>query len=96
MFCTVDSNSGDLDAAVDFFTQLGAATSLPFYIYWVAKTAEGGMTARRYLEAVKDVPNLAGLKYTDMNFFLFQQIMALSQEIVGECVTADCSYGLHI
>lgn len=81
---------GDLAAAVEYFTALGAATSLPFYVYWVASTAEGGMTARRYLNAVKDVPNLAGLKFTDMNFFLFQQIMALAEEIVGRplnCVT---------
>ena len=36
---------GDLDAAVEFFTAVGGASSLPLYIYWIASTAAEKMTA---------------------------------------------------
>jgi dihydrodipicolinate synthase/N-acetylneuraminate lyase len=80
----------DLEAAVEYFTALGGATALPFYIYWIASTAAGDMTAPKYLEAVKGVPHLAGIKFTDSNFFLFQQLMALGEGVLGRpfnCVT---------
>jgi len=107
----------DLEAAVEYFTALGGATALPFYIYWIASTAAGDMTAPKYLEAVKGIPNLAGIKvltsvspsstysrltpysfpsrfstckFTDSNFFLFQQLMALGEGVLGRpfnCVT---------
>mmetsp|Transcript_56853 Transcript_56853/g.176342 ORF Transcript_56853/g.176342 Transcript_56853/m.176342 type:complete len:166 (-) Transcript_56853:140-637(-) len=48
------------------------------------------MTAPRYLEAVKGVPNLAGIKFTDSNFFLFQQLLARGEGVLGRpfnCLT---------
>lgn len=35
----------NLDAAVEFWTKIGQATSLPLYVYWIAKTADKSATA---------------------------------------------------
>ena len=68
----------DLDAAVHHYTAIGAASDLPFYVYWLAQTADKNVTAEQYLEAMADVPNFTGIKFTDTNFFMFQQLVDLS------------------
>jgi len=81
--------SGTVEDITAYFTAVGAATDLPFYVYWVP-SGVSEMNAGPFLEMMKDVPNLAGLKYTDKNFFKFQQIMALAPKILGRelnCVT---------
>ena len=78
----------DLGAAVEYFTELGSASTLPFYVYWVAKDADGTVLARQYLEAVKAVPNLAGIKFTDSNFFMFQQLHSLAPAVLGRGLNA--------
>lgn len=69
----------DLRAAVDHYAAIGAATDLPFYVYWLARTADQNVTAAQYLEAMRAVPNFAGIKFTDTNFYLFQQLVDLSE-----------------
>lgn len=68
----------DLDAAVEHYAAVGAATDLPFYVYWIAQTADRQVTAEQYLEAMERVPNFAGVKFTDTNFFLFEGLVDLS------------------
>ena len=68
----------DLSAAVQHYTAIGGATSLPFYVYWLAHTADRNITAPEYLEAMQAVPNFAGIKFTDTNFYFFQQLIAIS------------------
>ena len=68
----------DLEAAVARYTAIGAASDLPFYIYWLAASAEQGITAERFLEAMEAVPNFSGLKFTDSNFYLFQRLVNLA------------------
>jgi hypothetical protein len=41
-----------------------APAGLPLYAYWIAAT-RGDWSAQDYLDAMKDVPNFAGLKFTD-------------------------------
>lgn len=67
----------DLDAAVAHYAAIGAATDLPFYVYWLARTADASVTAAQYLEAMQAVPNFCGIKFTDTNFYLFQQLVDL-------------------
>ena len=66
----------DLDAAVEHYAAIGAATDLPFYIYWLAATADRAATVDEFLEAMEVVPNFAGIKFTDHNLYLFQQLIA--------------------
>jgi dihydrodipicolinate synthase/N-acetylneuraminate lyase len=67
----------DLEAAVRHYAAIGAATDLPFYVYWLARTADTSVNAAQYLEAMQQVPNFAGVKFTDTNFYLFQQLIDL-------------------
>ncbi|EGD72533.1 hypothetical protein PTSG_00556 [Salpingoeca rosetta] len=69
----------DLGAAVEYWTQIGQATSLPLYVYWIAKTADRTATAASFLKAMAAVPNFAGIKFTDTNFFMFEQLVTKSQ-----------------
>jgi len=66
----------DLAAAVEHYAAIGAATDLPFYVYWIAAAADRAATADAFLEAMAVVPNFAGVKFTDHNLYLFQQLIA--------------------
>ena len=68
----------DLEAAVDHYAAIGAATDLPFYVYWLEATADTKITSPQYLDAMSAVPNFTGLKFTDRNFYFFQQLIELS------------------
>ena len=67
----------DLQAAVAHYAAIGAATDLPFYVYWLAHTADKTVTAEQFLEAMQAVPNFSGLKFTDSNFYFFQRLVQL-------------------
>ena len=67
----------DLQAAVAHYAAIGAATDLPFYVYWLAHTADKNVTAEQFLEAMQAVPNFSGLKFTDSNFYFFQRLVQL-------------------
>lgn len=67
----------NLEAAVQHYTAIGAATDLPFYVYWLANTADKRVNANQYLEAMQHVPNFYGVKFTDTNLYLFQQLIDL-------------------
>lgn len=64
----------NLEAAVAFWRGIGGATDLPLYIYWIAATA-ATKDAQQFYNAVKTIPHFAGFKFTDTNFYLFQQLM---------------------
>ena len=65
----------NLAAAVEHYAAIGAATDLPFYVYWLADAADPSATAGQFLEAMEPVENFAGFKFTDTNFYLFQQLV---------------------
>jgi len=78
----------DLGAAAEYFTGIGAASDLPFYVYWVAAHADSSVDAAQYLEAMKSVPNFQGIKFTDTNFFVFQQLAYLAPSVLGHPLNA--------
>ncbi|MGB1892645.1 MAG: dihydrodipicolinate synthase family protein, partial [Candidatus Latescibacterota bacterium] len=49
----------DLQAAVQHYAAIGGATDKPFYVYWIAQTADSTITAEQYLEAMEAVPNFS-------------------------------------
>jgi dihydrodipicolinate synthase/N-acetylneuraminate lyase len=65
-----------LSLTVDLYTALGNV-GLPLYAYWIAAT-KGDWGPQDYLDAMKDVPNFAGLKFTDYTFNTFQNLMSRS------------------
>jgi len=78
----------DLGAAAEYFSGIGAASDLPFYVYWVAAHADSSVDASQYLEAMKAVPNFKGIKFTDTNFFVFQQLAYLAPSVLGHRLNA--------
>lgn len=79
----------NLDAAVRHYAAIGSAGDLPFYVYWLAKDADQGVTPARFLDAMKQVPNFAGVKFTDPNFYLFQQLIDLSKGQINAITGPD-------
>ncbi len=79
----------DLAAAVEHYAAIGAATDLPFYVYWIAATADRSITAPEYLQAMQTVPNFAGIKFTDPNFYFFQQLVALTSGQINAITGPD-------
>ncbi|MEE2657654.1 MAG: dihydrodipicolinate synthase family protein [Candidatus Latescibacterota bacterium] len=69
----------NLEAAVKHYASIGAATDLPFYVYWLMNEADVSANADTFLEAMKAVPNFAGLKFTDFNLYLFGQLIDRSR-----------------
>ena len=65
----------DLEAAAEHYAAIGAATDLPFYVYWLRGEADKSASAVSFLQAMKKVPNFAGLKFTDYNLYLFGQLI---------------------
>ena len=63
--------------AAAYFRRLAASTALPFYVYWLNSGIQG--SAREFLDAVHDIPNLAGVKYTAQNMFVLQQLRDISK-----------------
>lgn len=68
----------DLEAAVLHYAAIGGASQVPFYVYWLARDVAGQVSPGQFLEAMDAVPNFAGIKFTDPNFFVFQQLVDLS------------------
>lgn len=68
----------DLAAAVRHYAAIGGASEVPFYVYWLARDVDGQVSPGQFLEAMDGVPNFAGIKFTDPNFFVFQQLVDLS------------------
>ena len=50
----------NLEAAIEYFKQVAAATDLPFWPYWLG--ASLAATAKQFLAAMADVPNFQGMK----------------------------------
>lgn len=65
----------DLGAAVEHYRAIGAATTLPFYVYWLQGEADKSATADTFLDAMGSVSNFAGIKFTDHNLYLFGQLI---------------------
>ena len=86
----------DLEAAVRHYSAIGSASEVPFYVYWLANDVDRQVTPERFLEAMESVPNFGGIKFTDPNFFVFQQLIDLSQDNLNAITGPDemCVAGL--
>ena len=86
----------DLAAAVKHYTAIGEASDLPFYVYWLASDADRSISAGQFLSAMAGVPNFSGIKFTDTNFYLFQQLVDLSDGKLNAITGPDemCAAGM--
>ena len=60
---------------------MAAATTLPFYGYWLGDI--GSSDATEFLTAMKHIPNFQGLKFTNRDFYLFERLIDLAPSILG-------------
>lgn len=67
-----------IDEAAAYFTKVAGATDLPFWPYWLGSSFS--VSAKQFLDAMRNVPNFAGCKYTTTDMFTFQQIKFLSEQ----------------
>ena len=60
----------------EHYRQIGAASDLPFYVYHLSSVNPTAIGAKSYTTKLLSVPNLAGMKITDVNLFLFGLIQS--------------------
>lgn len=68
----------NLEAATAHYSAIGAASDLPFFVYWLSQEADKTATADNFLNAMQNVPNFSGVKFTDNDLYLFGQLVDLS------------------
>lgn len=88
-----DAKAATLESAISYFKQVGAATDLPFWPYWLGSS---GFTAREFLDLMYQVPNFAGCKFTSKDMFTFQQIKSLSEADGRELTLVTGCDEMHI
>jgi len=63
----------------EHYRQIGKATDLPFYAYHLSIVNPAAIGAKAYAEKLMTIPNLAGMKITDVNLYLFGLIQTGTQ-----------------
>ena len=63
------------EAIMDHYRLIGEAAQIPVYVYYIPFTTGVTLTADQFLDGIKSVPGIAGLKFTDSNLFLFNAII---------------------
>ena len=79
-----DRRENDLGVVTEFFRDIAAAAApLPFYVYWFACAFKPGEASRassftpaEWVASMNTIPTFAGLKFTDINMYTFEQIIA--------------------
>lgn len=64
------------DAVFEHYRRIGAATDLPLFVYHLAAGNRLNLDARAYADRLLELPNIAGMKYTDPNLFQFGLLCA--------------------
>ncbi len=56
-----------VDATFEHYRKIGQATNLPLYVYHLSIVNQIGLGPREYARRVLELPNIAGMKFTDSN-----------------------------
>lgn len=63
----------------EHYRHISTATELPFYAYHLSSVNPAAIGAKAYAEKLLTIPNLAGMKITDVNLYLFGLIQSGTQ-----------------
>ncbi len=55
----------------EHYRQIGRASDLPFYVYHLSSVNPSSVGVKSYTNKLMSIPNIAGMKITDVNLFLF-------------------------
>jgi N-acetylneuraminate lyase len=64
----------DVEQTFEHYRRIASATNLPFFPYHARFASMALPPAKQYVEQILQLPNIAGLKLTENDFFLFNQI----------------------
>ena len=64
------------DVVFAHYRKIGAAAELPFFAYHLSITSTAALNPKHYAEQLLSIPNIAGMKITDVNLYLFGLIQA--------------------
>lgn len=65
------------DGVKQYYTEVAAASGLPFYIYNIPATTGVTMAMDLVRDLIETVPNLRGMKYTGYDMYLLRKIIEL-------------------
>ncbi len=63
----------------EHYRRVASATNLPFFAYHLYVTSTTPISPQRYATQLKTVPNLVGMKVTDLNVYTFGLIQSLTE-----------------
>jgi N-acetylneuraminate lyase len=64
------------DSVFEFYRRVGSATGLPLFAYHLSGVSKMGLGPRQFAARLLDVPNVAGMKYTDLDLYTLGLIHA--------------------
>ena len=59
------------DAVFVFYRRIGSATGLPLFAYHLSGVSKLGLGPREYARRLMELPNVAGMKVTDLDLYTF-------------------------
>lgn len=68
------------DVVFQYYREVGAASDLPLFVYHLSLVNQLRLPAPEYVERLLALPNIAGMKITDVDLYLFGQIRAHAGE----------------
>jgi len=70
--------SHSADVVFEYYRQIGAATSLPLFVYHLSLVNQLRLGAHEYVDRLLAVPNIRGMKITDHDLYTFGLIHAFA------------------
>ncbi len=67
------------DGVKQYYTEVAAASGLPFYIYNIPATTGVNMAMDLVRDLIDTVPNLRGMKYTGYDMYLLRKIIEMDE-----------------
>lgn len=64
------------DAVFEHYSRIGAAAKLPFYVYHLSYVNTLSLRGAQYVERLLTIPNIAGMKYTELDLYQLGLIRA--------------------
>ncbi len=64
----------------EYYRRVGQATDLPLYVYHFQPEHRLAISAGDYVQGLLNIPNIAGMKITDRDLYLFGQLHAFAGE----------------
>jgi N-acetylneuraminate lyase len=72
---------GNFSELCDYYQRLAHQSPLPLIVYYFPEACPGAFQRVEELEQISALPNVSGVKFTDFNLFLLQQLSRLGKVV---------------